>query len=72
MTTTTIRRWGRSLGVVIPREEVLRKRLKSGQRVEIAVEPLPGPDDFADLCGTVRWRKSAQEYKEELRREWGE
>jgi len=57
---------------VIPREEVLRKRLKSGQRVEIAVEPSPGPDDFADLCGTVRWRKSAQEYKEELRREWGE
>ena len=72
MTTTTIRRWGRSLGVVIPREEVLRKRLKSGQRVAIVVEPSPGPDDFADLCGTVRWRKSAQEYKEELRREWGE
>jgi hypothetical protein len=72
VTTTTVRRWGRSLGVVIPREEVRRKGLRPGQRVQIAVEPLPGPDDFADICGTVKWRKSAQEYKDELRRLWGD
>ncbi len=68
MATSTLRRWGRSLGVVIPREEVLRKGLKPGQRVQVTVEPLAGPDDFSDLAGTVTWRKTSQEYKDELRR----
>ena len=68
MATSTLRRWGRSLGVVIPREEVLRKGLKPGQRVQVTVEPLSGPDDFSDLAGTVTWRKTSQEYKNELRR----
>lgn len=56
------------MGVVIPREEILRKRLKPGQRVQVTVEPIAGPDDFSDLAGTVKWRKTAQEYKDELRR----
>ena len=72
MATSTLRQWGRSLGVVIPRGEILKKGLKAGQRVEVTVEPLAGPDDFSDLAGTVRWRKSAQAYKDELRRLWGE
>jgi len=68
MALSTLRQWGRSLGVVIPREEILRKGLKAGQRVQVTVEPLAGPDDFSDLAGTVAWRKKAQEYKDELRR----
>jgi len=68
MATSTLRRWGRSLGVVIPREEILRKGLKAGQRVQITVEPLAGADDFSDLAGTVTWRRKAQAYKDELRR----
>ena len=70
MAIATLRRWGRSLGVVVPREEVLRQGLREGQRVTVSVEPLAGPDDFGDLCGTVSWRRSAQEYKDELRRDW--
>jgi len=38
----------------------------------VDVDPLAGPDDFADLCGTLKWRKSAQEYKDEFRQLWGE
>ena len=60
------------MGIVIPRDEVLRKRLRPGQRVQVTVEPLPGPDDFSDLAGTVKWKRTAQEYKDELRRLWGE
>jgi len=72
MTTSTLRKWGRSLGVVIPRDETVRKGLKAGQRVEATVEPLAPPDDFSDIAGTVTWLKSAQAYKDELRRMWGE
>ncbi len=72
MATATLRRWGRSFGVVIPSDEVARKGLRSGQRVRVEVDPLAGPDDFADLCGTQKWRKSAQEYKDEFRQLWGE
>jgi hypothetical protein len=54
--------------VVIPREEVVRKGLRVGQRVQVEVEPLAGPDDFSDLAGTVKWKRKAQEYKDELRR----
>lgn len=71
MAISIVRRWGRSLGVVIPREEVIRKGLRPGQKVQVKVEPLAGPDDFSDLAGTVRWKRKAQEYKDELRRLWG-
>lgn len=68
MATSILRRWGRSLGIVVPREEVLRKGLRPGQRVEVTVADPTEPDDFSDLAGTVRWRKESQDYKDELRR----
>jgi len=71
MAVATLRRWGRSLGVVVPRAEVLRQRLRPGQRVRVSIEPLPCPDDFSDVAGTVRWKKTAQGYKDELRLQWG-
>lgn len=52
--------------------EVFRKRLAAGPPVEVAVQALAGPDDFSDLAGSVQWKKSAQEYKDELRRRWSE
>jgi len=72
MATGVVRRWGRSLGVVIPKEETLRKGIREGHRVRIVVDPLPGPDDFADLFGTAKWKRSAQDYKDELRRMRGD
>lgn len=67
MATATIRRVGLSLIAVLPRDEVVRKGLRAGQRVRFDVV-LSVPDDFADLCGTLVWQKSAQENKDEVRR----
>jgi len=55
-------------------QQAPRDSMRPGRedRERIIVEPLPGPDDFADLFGTAKWKKSAQEYKEELRRMWGD
>lgn len=72
MAIAIVRRWGRSLGVVIPKEEVLKTGIREGQKVRLEIEPLPGPDDFSDLFGSAKWKKSAQEYKNELRAMWGE
>ena len=72
MVTSTLRRWGRSLGVVIPREEILRKGLRPGQRIRVTVEPRRGPDDFSDLAGRATRRKDAHACKDELRHLWGE
>ena len=68
MAIATVRRWGRSLGVVIPKEEASRRKLREGQKVRLRIEPLPGPDDFSDLFGTVKRKKPTRLLLEELRR----
>jgi hypothetical protein len=53
----------------------LRIRVREGARrgieAKVTVEPLAMPGDFLDLAGTVKWKRKAQEYKDELRRLWG-
>jgi hypothetical protein len=55
------------LRVTTSREEVVRKGRRPGKRVQVKVLRLAGPDDFSDLAGTVNWKRTAQEYKDELR-----
>lgn len=64
-----IRRIGNSLGIIIPREEVDRKKLKEGDLVEVEVLRRVSTKE---MFGSIKFRKTAQEMKDELRREWGE
>lgn len=63
----TVRRFGESLGVVIPSEEVARQGLTEGDSVEVVVEKRT---NLRELFGSAKFRKSAQETKDDSRRGW--
>jgi antitoxin component of MazEF toxin-antitoxin module len=63
MAQATVRRIGNSLGIVLPREVVLRKRLKPGDRVEVEVEKAR---TVMDMWGYLKGRKVSARRLSEL------
>ncbi len=66
---TRIKRIGNSLGIIIPKEEADREKIKEGDLVEVEVLRCI---NLEEMFGSVKFRKTAQELKDEMRREWGE
>lgn len=67
-TKTKIREWGNSLGVVIPKEIVIREELKPNDRVTITVTKKQIIEDF---FGKLKKSKiDAQKMKDESRKMW--
>ncbi len=61
-----MRKWGNSLGVVIPREEASREGLKENDEVEIVIRKAV---DIRQLFGKYKFR-DLQSLKDELRDGW--
>ncbi len=61
-----MRRWGNSLGVVIPREEASKEGLKENDEVEIVIRKAV---DIRQLFGKYKFR-DLQSLKDELREGW--
>lgn len=63
------RKWGSSIGVIIPKEVVEARNIKENDEITIHVEkekPKAGV-----LFGRLpHWKKSAQELKDEMRAGW--
>jgi len=65
---TVLRKWGNSIGVVIPREIIEKERLREGEEVIIDIE---NKNDLKNIFGSLKdWRINSQKMKEELRRGW--
>ena len=62
----TLRRWGNSLGIVIPKDVVVREGLKEGDELEVKIRRIPS---LKSLFGKYRF-KNLQEIKDELRKGW--
>ncbi len=58
MVEAVLKKWGNSLGVILPAEKLKELRLRSGDRVEIDIVPKKRIDAFG-LC------KGARSFKEE-------
>jgi len=63
---TVMRKWGNSLGVVIPREEASKEGLHENDEVEIVIRKAV---DIRQLFGKYKFRE-LQSLKEELREGW--
>ena len=63
------KRWGSSIGVIIPKEVIEAKRIRENDEiiVEVKNRPLAG-EFFCRLKGKLR--ESGQELKDEMRRGW--
>jgi antitoxin component of MazEF toxin-antitoxin module len=63
----TARKWGNSIGITLPHDIVMEKGIQSGQRVVVSVKR---KSDLSPLFGSVKFRKSSQELKDEMRKGW--
>lgn len=72
MATATVvaKKWGNSIGVVIPKEIVDSEGIRPEQPVSIEVKPMKNP--LAELFGKFKTDKPTQQIKNELKKElWG-
>jgi antitoxin component of MazEF toxin-antitoxin module len=65
-TKARLKKWGNSLGVVIPKEAAERNGLRAGEEVEIMVTKV---SDFTELRGKYPI-KDLQAAKEEMMKAW--
>ena len=66
-TEVVLKRWGNSMGVVLPKEMVEKEELKENQRVLIEVIK---EADLTDIFGTLKRKMSGQEFKDMVRKGW--
>ncbi len=67
-TRSKVRRWGSSLGVVIPSDVARRLHLQPGDEVFFDVQRSSG---VFEAFGSLRdWKVDTQKLKDELRRGW--
>ena len=66
---TVARRWGSSIGVIIPKEVVEAKNIREDDEIVIRVEK--NRPKAGELFGLLKgWKKSTQKIKDEMRRGW--
>ncbi len=62
------RRWGNSFGILIPKNVVRDRKIRGGELLEVIIAKR-GSNVLKKTFGTLKFSKSAQEIKNELRRE---
>jgi antitoxin component of MazEF toxin-antitoxin module len=63
----TARRWGNSIGATFPAEIVSKERIRPNDRLVVEVRKVV---PIRELFGTAKFKKSAQEIKDEMRSGW--
>lgn len=66
-TRARVRRWGSSLGIVIPSQTAKELRLKAGDEVVLEIDQAGVEDAFGSAKD---WDVDPQKLKDELRRGW--
>lgn len=61
-----VKKWGNSFGIVIPKEVIKEKKWKENDEVTLLSMDAPPLKDF---FGKAKFKGSAQQIKDELRRE---
>ncbi len=62
-----VKKWGNSLGIVIPKEIVEKVHVKNNQILFLDVRSDPLKEAFGSLKA---WKIDSQKMKDELRKEW--
>ncbi len=71
-TDIVVREWGRSLGLVIPKEVVRKDKIKAGDKVKVII--VKETNVFAATFGKLKqWKKPTEQIMKEVDEEfWGE
>ena len=65
---TKLRAWGNSIGVVIPKEDVIKENLQVDQKVKVIITPV-GAVKVKDIFGKLKIKKSTEDITKEVNRE---
>ena len=65
-----IRRWGNSLGVILPKDVTRRLKLKEHEMIELKVKR--GKEDLMDLFGTLKFKEPTKKIIKEIKEGWGD
>ena len=67
---TTTKKWGSSLGIIIPKRIVERENLKQNQEIKILAVEIKEKPKVKDIFGKLRnWKIDSQKFKDEIRKE---
>ena len=61
------KRWGNSLGVILPKEMLEKRQLKENEKIGIKVFK---EADLTSIFGSFKSKKSGQAFKNMVRRGW--
>lgn len=70
MVVARVRKWGNSLGIVLPKDFSETKRLNEGD--EVFISEVVKVTDLSDVFGKVKTGRTGQEFKDEARKGWRE
>ncbi|MBI2647384.1 AbrB/MazE/SpoVT family DNA-binding domain-containing protein [Candidatus Woesearchaeota archaeon] len=62
-----VRKWGKSLGVVIPKEKIIKEGIKENETIKLLITKRRNV--LKETFGTFKFRKSTQEMLDEIDRE---
>lgn len=66
---TKVKKWGNSLGVVLPRDLTRNEKVKAGDKIKIIV--IKEQNTLKDVFGSLKnWKVDSQKLKDDLRKEW--
>lgn len=65
---TEVKKWGNSMAVVIPREITKKEHIKENQKLTLIIVK-ETKNVLKETFGTFKFKKSAQQMKDEIRKE---
>ena len=67
---TRTKKWGSSLGIIIPKIIVERENLKQNQEIKILAVETKEKTRIKDIFGKLKdWKINSQKFKDEIRKE---
>ena len=64
-----IRDWGKSKGVVIPQDAVVKEKLKTGEEVELLIRKKAKKNPLEETWGTVKFSRPTEAILKDVDRE---
>lgn len=65
---TTLRAWGNSIGLVIPKEDVKKENLHPDQKVKVIITPIKSVK-VKDIFGKLKLKKSTEQIMKDTDKE---
>ena len=68
-TSVTVRKWGNSLGITLPKELVESQNIKEGDKISLPI--VIKKADLSKIFGSIKTGVSGQKFKDLARQGWG-